>query len=194
MTTMTGVCAGKRVASQVRMRHSQPMTAAIMPLRETDIPLLVAAFTSLGWPGKDTEQYLRYLDEQERDIRPVRVAWVDGKFAGYVTVRWQGHYEPFRAAGIPEIQDLNVMPEFRRRGIATAMMDEAEALIGTRSRIVGLGVGLYADYGPAQAMYARRGYVPDARGVVYAYEPIEPGSQVRLDDDLNLMMTLNLDK
>jgi len=169
------------------------MTAVIRPLREVDIPQIVAAFAALEWPGKDTAQYRRYLDEQERDVRPVLVAWVGDTFAGYVTVRWQCQYEPFRAEGIPEIQDLNVLPDFRRRGIASALMDEAEALIGTRSRIVGIGVGLYTDYGPAQAMYARRGYVPDARGAVYAYVSIEPGTQVRLDDDLNLMLTRDLD-
>ena len=169
------------------------MTAVIKPLREVDIPLLAAAFASLGWPGKDTAQFRGYLEQQERDVRPVRVAWVDGHFAGYVTVAWQGHYDPFRTAGIPEIQDLNVVPEFRRRGIGSALMDEAEALIATRSRIVGLGVGLYTDYGPAQAMYVRRGYVPDARGAVFDYAPIAPGAQVRLDDDLVLMMTRDLD-
>jgi len=169
------------------------MAAVIRSLREADIPLLATAFATLGWPGKDTRQFRGYLDQQERDVRPVRVAWIDDHFAGYVTVAWQGYYEPFRVAGIPEIQDLNVMPEFRRQGIGSALMDAAEALIETRSRIVGLGVGLYTDYGPAQAMYVRRGYVPDARGAVYDYAPIAPGSQVRLDDDLVLMMTRDLD-
>jgi len=44
-------------------------------------------------------------------------------------------------------------------------MDQAEQIIAERSDIVGIGVGLYADYGTAQRMYARRGYVPDGHGL-----------------------------
>jgi hypothetical protein len=42
-----------------------------------------------------------------------------------------------------------VLPDFRRPGIASALMDLAEEYEGARSRIAGIGVGLYADYGPA---------------------------------------------
>jgi ribosomal protein S18 acetylase RimI-like enzyme len=52
-----------------------------------------------------------------------------------------------------EIVDFNVRPDLRRRGIGTRLMDEAEALIATRSPIAGIGVGLGLDYGPAQRLY-----------------------------------------
>jgi hypothetical protein len=79
-----------------------------------------------------------------------------------------------------------VLPRFRRRRIATLLVDEAEALIGTRSDSVGIGVGMYPDYGPAQRMYVLRGYVPDGRGLTYRDRPVAPMERVIVDDDLVL--------
>ncbi|MEV6288167.1 GNAT family N-acetyltransferase [Kribbella sp. NPDC051770] len=84
------------------------------------------------------------------------------------------------------------MPAYRRRGIGSSLMDAAEALVAERSAVVGLGVGLYADYGTAQRMYVRRGYVPDGRGVIYDHRQVPPGELVRLDDDAVLMFTKTL--
>jgi GNAT superfamily N-acetyltransferase len=161
----------------------------VRPLTEADPEPIARAFAAAGWPGKAVHQYHRYLREQAAGVRAVRVASVDGRFAGCLTVCWVSAYPPFRAAGIPEIQDLNVLPQFRRRGIGWALMDAAEALIAERSDTAGIGVGLYADYAAAHLMYLRRGYRPDGRGAVYGGVPVEPGATVRVDDDLTLMMT-----
>ena len=87
---------------------------------------------------------------------------------------------------------LNVLEQFRRKGIATQLMDRAEAEIAKRSDIAGIGVGLYSDYGPAQRMYILRGYVPDARGLMYAGKPVTPGTSVIADDSLTMNLTKNL--
>jgi hypothetical protein len=71
-------------------------------------------------------------------------------------------------------------------------MDAAEAAAATRSDTVGLGVGLYADYGPAHRMYLSRGYLPDGRGIAYQSESVPPGTAITVDDDLTLMMTRRL--
>jgi GNAT superfamily N-acetyltransferase len=82
-----------------------------------------------------------------------------------------------------------VLPVFRRRGIGSRLMDEAETIVGARSRIVGIGVALDPDYGPAQRLYVLRGYVPDARGVTSHGVPVKWGDTVRVDDDLVLYLT-----
>jgi GNAT superfamily N-acetyltransferase len=160
----------------------------ITPLRPDDPPLIAAAFTAIGW-NKPQAQYERYLDVQTADERPVLVARLDGAFAGYVTVLWETGYAPFREAGIPEIQDFNVLPHHRRRGIGTALMDAAEARIAERTPTAGIGVGLYPDYGPAQRLYVLRGYVPDGRGVAWNQVQTTPMQAVTLDDDLALYFT-----
>ncbi len=77
-------------------------------------------------------------------------------------------------------------------GAGSALLDAAEATIATRSPIAGIGVGLYAAYGAAQRLYARRGYVPDGRGIMSGGVAVPAGAQVRVDDDLVLMMTRRL--
>ncbi|TCC10305.1 GNAT family N-acetyltransferase [Kribbella soli] len=161
----------------------------IRPLRVEDPPVLAAAFDAIGW-NKPESQYRRYLGEQEAGTRDVLIATVDGEFAGYVTVRWVSPYEPFD--GIPEVQDFNVLPKFRRRGIGSALMDAAEALVAERSPIVGIGVGLYPDYGQAQRMYVRRGYLPDGRGLIYDGRQVPPMETIRNDDSATLMFTKQL--
>lgn len=160
----------------------------ITPLRPEDPPLIARAFADIGW-DKPEAQFVRYLDEQTAGDRPVLVARLDGVFAGYVTVVWVPLYAPFREAGIPEIQDFNVLPAFRRQGIGTALMDAAEALIALRSRTVGIGVGLYPDYGPAQRLYVLRGYVPDGRGIAWNAVHVTPMQEVIVDDELALFFT-----
>jgi GNAT superfamily N-acetyltransferase len=164
----------------------------IRPLVADDAVTIATEFAALGWPGKTVDQYRRYLDEQESGVRAVHVAFVDGAFAGYLTVCWDSFYTPFRDAGTPEITDLNVLPAFRRRGIASALMDVAEDLIAVRSAVGGIGVGLYAAYAAAHLMYLRRGYLPDGRGIAYRGMPSEPGAAVRVDDELALMMVRRL--
>jgi GNAT superfamily N-acetyltransferase len=162
---------------------------AIRALRDDDPEVVSAAFTAIGW-DKPVSQYEKYLAEQRAGLRDVLVATVDEEYAGYVTVRWESPYEPFN--GIPEIQDFNVLPKFRRRGIGTALMDAAEALVAERSDVVAIGVGLYADYGTAQRMYVRRGYIPDGRGLIYDGKQVPPGEMVRNDDSATLMFTKSL--
>jgi GNAT superfamily N-acetyltransferase len=163
----------------------------IRPLTEADVEPIVAAFAAADWP-KRPELYRRYLAEQDAEERAALVAAADGEICGYGTVCWEPDYPPFRIAGIPEIQDLNVLPRFRRRGIATRLMDAAERIIAGRSAVAGIGVGLYAAYGPAQRLYVLRGYVPDGRGAVHRNLPVRGGETVVADDDLVIHLTRTL--
>jgi GNAT superfamily N-acetyltransferase len=163
------------------------MGFAIRALGDGDPEVMSAAFTAIGW-DKPVSQYEKYLAEQRAGERDVLVATVDDTFVGYVTVRWKSPY----FGTIPEIQDFNVLPSYRRRGIGSGLMDAAEARVAERSAVVGIGVGLYVDYGTAQRMYVRRGYIPDGRGLMYDNQPVPPGETVRNDDGANLMFTKSL--
>lgn len=157
-------------------------------LTADDIPVIAAAFAALGW-HKPTTQYERYLAEQRHGARAVLVAIQGGAFVGYVTVVWRSVYPPFRDAGIPEIVDVNVLPHRRRHGIGSRLLDEAERRIAERSSVAGIGVGLYADYGPAQRLYVKRGYVPDGRGIASDGRPVAGEETVVVDDALALYFT-----
>jgi GNAT superfamily N-acetyltransferase len=166
---------------------------------ETEVRLLEAgdperiwaAFQAAGWPRRPT-LLERYVAEQDDGARVVLVAESGGEIRGYGTVCWDPDYPPFLVARIPEIQDLNVLPPFRRRGIATRLMDEAERRIAERGDVAGIGVGLYDDYGPAQRMYVLRGYVPDGRGASHRNLPVRAGETIPADDDLVIHLTKRL--
>lgn len=161
-------------------------------MTQADVEPVAEACRALGGI-KPVSQYQRYLHEQAEGWRVALGAWEEGDFCGYVTVRWTPDYPPFRAAGIPEIQDLNVLPSWRRRGVGSRLMDEVERLAAERSPSVGIAVGLGPDYGPAQRMYALRGYVPDATGATWRGRPVGVGDPVTANDDfvLHLVKTLS---
>jgi ribosomal protein S18 acetylase RimI-like enzyme len=160
-------------------------------MTEDDCQSISSAFTAQGW-DKPVSQYAGYFMEQQDGKRDVLIAEYKSIFAGYVTIVWETKYAHFRDKGIPEIMDLNVLIKYRRQGIASRLMDEAEKRISQRSKYSGLGVGLYRDYGNAQIMYAQRGYVPDGKGICYDDRELEPGDNVKLDDGLCLMMIKEL--
>lgn len=162
------------------------------PLKESDLDEIAAAFRALGW-DKPRLQYETYLREQAAGYRSVIVAREEGRFAGYVTVVWDSLYPEFRTIGAPEIVDLNVLPDFRRRGLGMKLMEEAEKLAGERGfQKIGLGVGLLADYGSAQRLYYRLGYMPDGRGLHTGNRPAQYGEMVEAGDNLVLYLSKTL--
>lgn len=169
----------------------RPPGLSIRALSRDDPHILSEIFSSIGW-NKPAQLFLRYLEECRGGQRVVLVAESDMQFAGYGTAVWHSPYVHFREREIPEIKDLNVLPAFRRQGIGTALMDVLESMIAERSTVVGIGVGLHADYGPAQRMYVLRGYVPDGRGAFYQDRPLRPAISVPVDDALVLYLTKGL--
>ena len=162
------------------------MTLIIRPLRATDCEQMSAAFQQQGWEDKTTAQYEGYLQLQESGERDVLFAEWKGTFAGYLTINWGSHYPPFREQGIPEVVDFNVLKKYQRLGIGAALMEEAERRIHQQSPHAGIGVGMTADYGAAQILYALRDYVPDGRGLTWNGKHLQYGDVVTVDDSLVL--------
>lgn len=164
------------------------MSTTIRFFKTEDIEVIASALAEIGWPDR-TSVLERYLAEQYAGDRTVLVAHSDRNFAGYVTILWKSNYPPFAEQEIPEINDLNVLPVFRRQGIASALMDKAEKRISERSRVAGIGVGTFQDYGAAQRMYILRGYVPDTLGLFYKGQHVKRSQEVSVDDELILYLT-----
>jgi GNAT superfamily N-acetyltransferase len=160
-------------------------------LLERDAVVISQAFRNVGL-HKSVHQFEQYLEEQQQSIRQCWVAHVDGRFAGYVTLHWNPLYSGIAGKGVPEIQDLNVLPTYRRQGIATRLLDRAEQSSAARAASVAVGVGLHPGYNAAQRLYAQRGYIPDGRGVTYEDRFVEAGELVRFDDELVLHLIKSL--
>jgi GNAT superfamily N-acetyltransferase len=170
------------------MQNTKPL---IRLLESNDISEIAEAFRELGW-NKPASQYERYMAQQELGVRDVYIAFVEGQFAGYLTICWESSYEPFLIKSIPEIVDFNVLPKFRRIGVGTLLMDKAESEIGKVSPVAGIGVGVTADYGAAQKLYILRGYIPDGRGLHWRDHHVGYHEDVVVDDDLALYLTKEL--
>lgn len=169
----------------------QEVRVAIRLLEQSDIREIAGAFSAIGW-DKPASQYERYYTEQVDKVRDVFVAFVEGEFAGYLTICWTSSYGPFRAENIPEIVDFNVLPKYRRQGVGTRLMDKAESEIANVSPIAGIGVGMDSDYGAAQRLYVLRGYVPDGRGLHYRGHYPMYGEKITVDDSLAIYLTKKL--
>jgi GNAT superfamily N-acetyltransferase len=163
----------------------------IRRLSDADPQPISDAFASIGG-GKPATKYRNYLVQQAAGTRVCLVAELDHRFAGYVTLNWAPSYPAFAETKLPEIQDLNVLPDFRRQGIATRLLDDAELIAAERSCSVGIGVGLHPGYNAAQRLYVKRGYVPDGRGVTYRNRYVQEGETVKLDDDFVLYLIKQL--
>jgi len=163
-------------------------TIQIRLLEQSDPPGIAAAFKAMGW-NKPEAQFRLYLHEQLAGTRRCFLAIVGGQFTGYVTLNWRPAYPGFADPNIPEIQDLNMLTAYRRKGIASRLLDRAEAEAARRSGVVGIAVGLHPGYNAAQRLYAKRGYIPDGRGITYRNRLVEEGAAVVLDDDLVIHLT-----
>jgi len=87
-----------------------------------------------------------------------------------------------------------VVPEARRQGIATRLIEECENRAREEgAEQIGISVGLTKDYGPAQRLYVKLGYMPDGFGITWDREPVSHGQRVAVDEDLCLMMVKDLD-
>lgn len=163
----------------------------IRALKASDCEKIHQAFVAQGWK-KPAAKYYRYLEMQQQGIRDFLLATYHSEFAGYLTINWTSYYLPFQEKGIPEIVDFNVLKKFQRRGIGTALMDEAERRIQQVSPIAGIGFGITQDYGAAQILYIKRGYIPDGRGLLLDGETLAYGRQVTISDDLVICLTKQL--
>jgi len=158
---------------------------------EADIAAMHKAIRAQGWE-RPTDLYANYWRWEQDGTRRIAVAELDGQVAGYLTILPQESNGPFAGRGIPIICDLLVFESFQRQGIGECLMDAAETIAAETADEIGLGVGLHSGYGPAQRMYARRGYIPDGSGVWYQDKPLEPYTACVNDDDLVLYLSKKL--
>ena len=159
-----------------------------------DLEILKEIVSQMGG-AKDEDYFELSLESQARGEREIFVAEIDGAAIGYCMLSWAPKYAFYKTMGYPEIQDLNVLPEFRRRGFARAMIAHCEDLARENGKdSMGISVGLTSDYGAAQRLYVSLGYVPDGYGVTYDRKPVKRAEFRPVDDDLCLMMIKDLQK
>ena len=160
---------------------------AIREATQADIKTLYDLYDRIG--KKDSG----YFEECFRIKSTILIGALDGDDSGFCILNWTPRYSLYKTLGIPEIQDLNVVPEARRNGVARELIRQCEALaLTTGNEAIGISVGLTKEYGAAQILYTLMGYVPDGYGVTYDREGVQSHRSYPLDDNLSLMMIKQL--
>ena len=133
-----------------------------------------------------------YMSDIQDGARSVWTIQQDDRISGMVTVRWQSDYKGFR--GMPEIIDLYIWQDERRRGLATQLMQHVEQDLRARDFAhVGLSVGLLPEDAPAWHFYFQRGYQFDGTGAWWQGQNVTSLSVIDLSaDPVLLMMVKNL--
>ena len=127
--------------------------------------------------------------------------------SGWYCWWWMGQmcWETVRCSGFPGTRPF-ARRTFRRltiwwcrsaaatRGSPTKLIHALEERArGAKCPKIGVGVGLFKEYGAAQRLYVHLGYVPDGKGMASGGLPVAAGDKVLVDDDLVLWLVKELD-
>lgn len=162
----------------------------IRELTRNDFHDLDHKFGATSVYKRSLELWEKYLHQQQTKERLVKVVEVANHAIGIGTLKIVSDYSQFKIENIPEINDVVIDAEYHGLGIGYALIQSFEQ--GAKElgyKKIGLAVGLYKDYGKAQRLYAKMGYIPDGAGITYHNQPVVPGDSYPVDDDLLLWLT-----
>ena len=164
----------------------------IRNMETEDAQVFTDELIAQGW-HPDIAGYMSRLKDQTEGKCIALSAVYEGCPAGYVYVYLHVEEGPFKGMKIPIIVDFSVLMKYQRKGIGHRLMDVAEQIAAQRSDTVTLGVGLCREYGAAQRIYAKRGYIPDGSGVWYQNQQcVQYETTCTIDDDLVLFLSKKL--
>lgn len=171
--------------------NPSPQPIVIRNLQEEDIERLAHTFQAPWSDFAATKKlWKRYFAEQQEGIRTACVLEKGHLFLGYGSLLRSSEYPFFRDNEIPEVNAIWIDESNRKQGLGTRLIAHLEALARQEGyKIMGIGVGLYRDYGPAQKLYFKLGYSPDGNGMTYKCSPVVPGEAYPVDDDLVFWLT-----
>lgn len=165
----------------------------IRPLCRKDIEILGDLYFPWSTKEETIAKWTRYLEEQQQGIRKALIVLHEDEIVGYGHLLFCSEYPEFKNNNIPEIQDLWIFEDNRKKGIGSGLIRHLEKLAAEQGyKQVGIGVGLYRDYGSAQKLYSRLGFAPDGHGITYKHAPVVAGEKYPVDDDLILWLTKHL--
>jgi len=167
----------------------------IRTFEQEDIPEIVETFT-FSWtiPEDLQKKWEKFYQEQQNHLRTTYILLIDNDIIGYGSLLKSSDYGEFNTKGIPEIKDIWVLEKFRRKGYGEKLIKHLEKMAREEGyKVIGIAVGLYRDYGSAQRLYVKMGYIPDGNGVTYINHFVTPGGIYRTDDDLVLWLTKKLE-
>jgi LPPG:FO 2-phospho-L-lactate transferase len=157
--------AGARAAGEHMRVMRESSTVVVRRMQAANLEALQQSLpaSSRVVEGESRTYHETRFVAQEQGSADYLIAWESGAPVGHVFVRWSAD-DPFlreRNIANPLVEALAVQPERQSRGIATALMMEAERLAAERGHsAIGLAVGI--ENRRARALYARLSYRDNA--------------------------------
>lgn len=174
------------------MIYYQDEELLIRDMEEADAQIFNDEYTAQGW-HPEIDYYLMRIREAAEGKCIAMTAVYQGNPAGSLYLYFDAKEGPFKGKGYPLIVDFGVLQKYQRKGVGARLMDAAEHIASQHADVVCLGVGLSREYGAAQRIYAKRGYVPDGSGVWYQDKPcVQYETVCTVDDDLVLYLSKDL--
>ena len=174
------------------MIYYQDEELLIRDMEEADAQIFNDEYIAQGW-HPEIDYYLMRIREAAEGKCVAMTAVYQGCPAGSLYLYRSAKEGPFKGTGYPEIVDFSVLKKYQRRGVGARLMDAAEQIAAKYADTVCLGVGLSREYGTAQRMYVKRGYVPDGSGVWYqGKQCVQYETVCTVDDDLVLSLSKKL--
>jgi GNAT superfamily N-acetyltransferase len=164
----------------------------IRPIQSEDVKVIITDFCP-PWSTKEdfTKTWENFFRQHEAHIRTVAVVEKGGEIAGYGSLLRQSECPYFK--NIPEINTLWIGEKYRGQGLGTKLIGWLEQLAKKEGYVnIGIGVGLYEDYGAAQKLYHKLGFKSIGHAVTYKGEPVKPGEKYPMDDELIFRMSKEL--
>ena len=153
---------------------------------QTRCVLRVAALRPSELETVDQHLPLNRLDQYVDEGSTYLIAWDDDRPVGHAHIAWQRTH-----VGVPEIQDVFVMPERRRQGVATTLTRAAEDEVRRQGwDRVSLSVSAQGNE-PAWRLYDSLGYRTTGCAPVRVHGTIMlRGRAVEVDDTLEYLEKL----
>ena len=143
----------------------QAFTITIKPAEDSQLDLLEKEFS----PDNLSKSHYKRYDVQKRGVGVYLIAWHDHTPVGHFLLRWSGPHDAHVMKYIDVTQSAYLEAGatrvvYRRKGVATALIQEAERLAKEKGCTkIGLNVGS-TDNPEAKRLYEHLGYVDWGRG------------------------------
>ena len=150
---------------------------------QTDCVVTVAALSPSQLETVDQHLPLNRLDHYRQGGSTYLIAWDDDLPVGHAHIAWERTY-----LGVPEVQDVFVVPERRREGVATALTRAAEEEV-RRNGWDRISISVSAQGNdPARRLYDSLGYRSTGRAPVRVHGTITlRGRAVEVSDTLEYL-------
>lgn len=146
---------------------------SVRPAEDGDLEPLTSALH----PDIPAAQVARRLEERRLGYRDMLVAELDGQVVGTVSTGGHG----FQRRGSLRLFALDVGPDFRRRGVGTALVEAVEATASSRG-LAKVNLEVAVENEDAVRLYERLGYRRHGKPVMDRWEKqLDDGSSQVID-------------